>query len=299
DETMIRELGLDPAKFPPVIESTAMWGTVTDQAAALTGLPAGLPVVCGAGDLATAALGCGAFGDVLSLTLGTAGQLLASGPRGRWKPLAGKLFVFAHADPESDLFLGSVPGGGFSLEWEASQRNLTMDEFFKQAELAELKEDLPVYLPYLLGRGAPYMDYTPCAAWHGLSAHHTLADLCRATVFGPLAALRQSADLLGQLNGTEYRSVVLQSLACRERSVRETAAALFQQKKLMPENTEASLLGAAVLGAAATGLYPTIATAVRQMVHTTELPERPENERLAAEKLFARYLKTVEPVTAG
>lgn len=299
DETMIRELGLDPEKFPSVIESTALRGTVTDQAAVLTGLPAGLPVVCGAGDLATAALGCGAFGDVLSLTLGTAGQLLASGPRGRWKPLAGKLFVFAHADPESDLFLGSVPGGGFSLEWEATQRNLTMDDFFKQAELAELKEDLPVYLPYLLGRGAPYMDYTPCAAWHGLSAHHTLADLCRATVFGPLAALRQSADLLGLLNGTEYRSVVLQSLACREKSVRETAAALFPQKKLMPENTEASLLGAAVLGAAATGLYPSIAEAIRQMVHTAELPERPENERLAAEKLFARYLKTVEPVTAG
>ena len=93
--------------------------------------------------------------------------------------------------------------------------------------------------------------------------------------------------------------MVLQSLACREKSVRETAAALFPQKKQMPENTEASLLGAAVLGAAATGLYPTIATAVRQMVHTEELPERPENERLAAEKLFTRYLKTVEPVTAG
>ncbi len=294
DESMIRELHLDPAKFPPVLESAALRGTVTAQAAALTGLPAGLPVVCGAGDLATAALGCGAAGDVLSLTLGTAGQLLASGPRGRWKPLAGKLFVFAHADPESNLFLGSVPGGGFSLEWEAAQRNMTMDDFFKQAELAELKEDLPVYLPYLLGRGAPYMDYTPCAAWHGLSARHTLPDLCRAAIFGPLAALRQSADLLGQLNGTEYRTVVLQSLACRERSVRETAAALFRQKKRMPENTEASLLGAAVLGAAAVGLYPTIDAAIRGMVHTTDLPERPENEQLAAETLFSRYLEATE-----
>ncbi len=101
------------------------------------------------------------------------------------------------------------------------------------------------------------------------------------------------------MNGTEYRSVVLQSLACREKSVRETAAALFPQKKRMPENTEASLLGAAVLGAAATGLYPNIAEAIRQMVHTAELPERHENERFAAEKLFVRYLEAVEPVTAG
>lgn len=299
DVEMIRDLGLDPAKFPPVVESLALRGTVTADAAALTGLPAGLPVVCGAGDLATAALGCGAYGDVLSLTLGTAGQLLASGPRGRWRPLAGKLFVFAHADPESDLFLGSVPGGGFSLEWEAAQRKLSMDDFFKQAELSELKEDLPIYLPYLLGRGAPYMDYTPCAAWSGLSAHHTLPDLCRATVFGPLAALRQSADLLGELNGTEYKSVVLQSLACREKAVRETAAALFPQEKRMPENTEASLLGAAVLGAVATGLYPAIADAVRGMVHTQKLPERPEAERSAAKKLFDRYLTSAESVAVS
>ncbi|MBO5959832.1 MAG: hypothetical protein J6Q65_06890, partial [Lentisphaeria bacterium] len=209
------------------------------------------------------------------------------------------LFVFAHADPESDLFLGSVPGGGFSMEWEAAQRNLTMDDFFKQAELADLKDDLPIYLPYLLGRGAPYMDYTPCASWIGLSARHTLPELCRATIFGPLAALRQSADLLGRENGMQYKTVVMQSLACREKAVRETAAALFPQEKRMPQNTEASLLGAAVLGTVATGYYASISDAIEKMVHTEKLPERPEQERLIAEKLFARYLETAEPVTAG
>lgn len=296
DSEMIRELGLDPEKFPEVIESSEIRGTLTKEIADLTGLPEGLPVVCGAGDLATAALGCGASGNVLSLTLGTAGQLLASGPRGHWHNLPGKLFVFSHADPGYDLFLGSVPGGGFSYEWESKQRNLTMCEFFRMAEQSDLKDDLPVYLPYLLGRGAPYMDYTPSARWCGIFAKHSLADLCKATVFGPLAALRQSADLLSELTGQSYESVVLQSLACREKSVRETASALFPQKKMMPENTEASLLGAAIIGMTAMKIYTNMDQAISKMVHCNDIPDVSSEANNAAQTLFRRYLAEAENV---
>lgn len=294
DFDLIRDLGLEVEKFPEIRESSAVRGKITRKASALTGLPEGLPVICGAGDLATAALGCGASGNVLSLTLGTAGQLLASGPRGRWKELAGKLFVFSHADPDFDLFLGSVPGGGFSLEWEAKQRNLSMEEFFRLAEQAELKESLPVYLPYLLGRGAPYMDYTPSAEWIGISAKHSLADLCKAAIFGPLAALRQSAEMLAKLTDQNFESVVLQSLACREHSVRDTAAALFPQGKRLPENTEASLLGAAILGMKGINCCTDFKSAISQMVHTQRFADTNDSEINAAEILFQRYLRAAE-----
>ena len=296
DFDMIRELGLDPEKFPEVLESADVRGTLKKEIAEAAGLPEGLPVICGAGDLATAALGCGASGNVLSLTLGTAGQLLASGPRGHWHDLPGKLFVFSHADPEYDLFLGSVPGGGFSYEWEAKQRNLSMEEFFHLAEEAELKEDLPVYLPYLLGRGAPYMDYIPSAKWSGIAAKHSLSDLCKSTVFGPLAALRQSADLLSKWTGQKYESVVLQSLACREPAVRETASALFPQKKQMPENTEASLLGAAIIGMTAMKIYPDMDHAISKMVHSKTLPDSSSELKNAAGKLFDRYLAEADKI---
>lgn len=296
DFEMIRELGLDPEKYPEVIESAGIRGTLRKEIAEITGLPEGLPVVCGAGDLATAALGCGASGNVLSLTLGTAGQLLASGPRGHWHDLPGKLFVFSHADPDYDLFLGSVPGGGFSYEWEAKQRNLSMEEFFRLAGTAELKDDLPVYLPYLLGRGAPYMDYIPSASWSGISAKHSLSDLCKATIFGPLAALRQSADLLSRLTGQNYESVVLQSLACREPAVRETASALFPQKKQMPENTEASLLGAAIIGMTAMKVYADMDQAISKMVHCETLSDSSTESKSAAGKLFLRYLAAADKI---
>ena len=80
--------------------------------------------------------------------------------------------------------------------------------------------------------------------------------------------------------------MVLQALACRETAVRETAGALFPQEKLLPVNSEASLLGAAVIGFTALGQYPDIAAAAKVMVKNqpVELPSAPE-----AERLFQRF----------
>ena len=115
-------------------------------------------------------------------------------------------------------------------------------------------------------------------------------------MFGPLAALRQSADLLSELTGQSYESVVLQSLACREKSVRETASALFPQKKMMPENTEASLLGAAIIGMTAMKIYTNMDQAISKMVHCNDIPDVSSEANNAAQTLFRRYLAEAENV---
>ena len=124
DRDFLSELNLDIEKFPEILPSSSMCGTVTAEAAQLTGLRQGTPVITGTGDLASAAIGSGVDSDTVSLTLGTAGQLLAVGKKGEGKALAGKLFVFAHADTEQELYLGSVPSGGFSFEWPGPRRSL-------------------------------------------------------------------------------------------------------------------------------------------------------------------------------
>ncbi|MBQ9336996.1 MAG: hypothetical protein IJS14_06860 [Lentisphaeria bacterium] len=285
-ESLLRDLAIDPAKMPPILPSASVCGKVTAAASATTGLPAGLPVITGCGDLASAAAGSGVNERTLSLTLGTAGQLLGTGAPACRDKIAGKLFVFAHADPGSDLYLGSVPAGGFSFEWFAGRHNLSMPDFFRLAESVPLSADLPIFLPYLLGRGAPSMDYRAAGAWLGLSAHHTLADLCRAAVFGALCPLRQCADLLEETAGARPE-LILQALACRETAVRETAAALFRQDKFLPENGEASLLGAAVTGFIALGAYPDLNAAAAAMIRRTPYAGPASDD---AEELYRRFL---------
>lgn len=270
DTAFLRDLGLDQGKFPEIIPSTSICGHITPDAAKRTGLSQGTPVVIGSGDLASAAVGSGVDRNTVSLTLGTAGQLLAAGDKGHGKKLAEKLFIFAHPDPQCELYLGSVPSGGFSFEWFAKLHNISMEQFFESATSVPLSDTLPIFLPYILGRGAPYMDYSPSGAWFGLSAAHTLAELCRAAVFGTLCPLRQCIDLLEELSG-KRENLILQALACREDAVRNTACCLFRQKKFIDANSEASLSGAAVIGFTALQKYADIKTASANMIRKEEI----------------------------
>ena len=269
DTAFLRDLGLDQGKFPEIIPSASICGHITPDAAKRTGLSQGTPVVIGSGDLASAAVGSGVDQNTVSLTLGTAGQLLAAGDKGGGRKLAEKLFIFAHPDPQCELYLGSVPSGGFSFEWFAKLHNISMEQFFDLAAGVPLSDTLPVFLPYILGRGAPYMDYSPSGAWFGLSAEHTLAELCRAAVFGALCPLRQCTDLLEDLSG-KRENLILQALACREDAVRSTACNLFRQKKFIAANSEASLSGAAVIGFTALQKYADIKTASANMIRKEE-----------------------------
>ena len=293
DDEFFQELGLDVCKMPDIVSSSSVCGKVTQEAAAMTGLQAGTPVVIGCGDLASAALGSGVDDETISLTLGTAGQLLATGEPGDGKKIAGRLFVFAHADPTRELYLGSVPAGGFALEWFANLHQLPMERFFRLAEQGVVKENSPVFLPYILGRGAPSMDYRPAGAWFGLSASNTLPELCAAAVFGTLCPLRQCADLLEELTWKRKR-MILQALACRETSVRRHACALFHQSKLIPETSEASLLGAAMLCFAGLGVYHDVRTALKAMVRSQAVEEP---QKIGMEDAYRRFLEFASQIS--
>ncbi len=287
--SLLGDLGLDLDKMPAILPSNAVCGHVTADAARATGLTQGTPVIIGCGDLASAAIGSGVNDQTLSLTLGTAGQLLGTGAPGTGKKLAGKLFVFAHADTTQELYLGSVPSGGFSFEWLSRLHNIGVDQFFNLAQQSSLEADLPMFIPYILGRGAPYMDYHPDGAWHHLKASHSLADLCLAAIFGAMCPLRQCADLLVELAGPRP-NLVLQALACRESAVRTTAEALFPQQKFIPENSEASLLGGAVIAMNALGIYSSISEAAAKMVK--QLPAG-SNHSATAENRYQAFLKAI------
>ena len=77
-DEVLSKLGIDRALLAKVYESPEITGTLTKQAAALTGLREGIPVVGGAGDNAAAAVGTGTVEDGKAFTtIGTSGVVCA------------------------------------------------------------------------------------------------------------------------------------------------------------------------------------------------------------------------------
>ena len=75
---MLQALDIDSAILPHAYESPEITGTITSEAAELTGLEPGTPVVAGAGDQAASAVGNGiVLPGLASATLGTSGVIFS------------------------------------------------------------------------------------------------------------------------------------------------------------------------------------------------------------------------------
>ncbi len=80
-DTLFRLYGLDPDKMPDILLSTDRAGTVTEEFSRNAGVPAGLPVIAGAGDLLTTAVGSGAVNPgEIHINIGTAGWVATHFP---------------------------------------------------------------------------------------------------------------------------------------------------------------------------------------------------------------------------
>ena len=105
------------AWLPRTHEGSEITGRVSREAAELTGLAAGTPVMGGGGDQAAQAVGVGAVEPgVVALTLGTSGVVFASVDR----PLAerrGRLHAFPHAVPDMWHVMGVMLSAAGSLRW--------------------------------------------------------------------------------------------------------------------------------------------------------------------------------------
>src|SRR5437868_11468559 len=114
---MLDAVEIDPRVLPAVFESPAICARVSAKAAALTGIPAGTPIVAGAGDQAAGAVGVGITRPgAVSATIGTSGVVFAATDRPVLDPL-GRLHTFCHAIPGRWHIMGVTQGAGLSLRW--------------------------------------------------------------------------------------------------------------------------------------------------------------------------------------
>ncbi|WP_324669523.1 xylulokinase [Geochorda subterranea] len=131
-----------------------------------------------------------------------------------------------------------------------------------------------LFLPYVHGAEVPAFRPNATGAFLGLRPEHDVRDLARAVLEGVSLGLREIVDVL-QRRGVIITRLSLTGGGGRSRQwPRILASVLDRPLELMTR--EVSALGAAMLGAVASGIHPSLQTAVRHMAATPERVVEPE-----------------------
>jgi xylulokinase len=265
------QLGLDRSILPAVMESTEISGQVSLAGAAATGLMAGTPVVCGAGDQAASAVGNGVVEPgLVSCTIGTSGVVFAHMASPAYDP-PGRVHTFCHAVPAAWQVMGVTQGAGLSLQWYRNNlaRGSEYDALTAEAASAPAGSNGLFWLPYLMGERTPHLDATARGGWIGLTASHTRADLIRSLLEGVSYSQMDCLEIIRQM-GAPVQSVRVSGGGARSPFWRQMLADIFGTPVTVLETQEGSAYGAALLALAGTGSQVSLVDLCRQAIREVD-----------------------------
>jgi xylulokinase len=282
---IMKQIGLDRAKFPQAYPSATVIGEVTREAAAATGLVAGTPVVIGGGDGACATVGAGSVapGDAYNY-IGSSSWIAVTMEQPLLDPLM-RTFTFAHLDPNLYFPTGTMQCAGGSLDWlerlfRCKSEGHLYDELNAAASGVEPGAAGLLFLPYLLGERSPHWNPLARGVFAGLSMSHGRPEMARAVLEG--VALNLKTILSGFLDqGADIQAMRLIGGGARSAVWRQILADVYDLPILRPAlPAEATSLGAAIAGGVAVGLFADYRVAHEVVrVDDAEIPDPANTKR--------------------
>ena len=259
--------GVSESWLPELFESPEVCARIADDAAKLTGLQAGTPVVAGAGDQGAGAVGMGILEPgAVSVTIGTSGVVFAATAKPSLDR-GGRLHTFCHAVPGRWHVMGVTQAAGLSLRW---LRDLLLpggsyDLLTGEAARIPAGSDGLLWTPYLLGERTPHLDSDARAAFVGLTAGHGRGHLARAVMEGVAYSLRDSFTLFAEM-GVPVKGVRLGGGGARSAIWREIQAAVYGHTCDVLVAEEGGAFGAALLAGVGGGGWSSVEEACAQSI---------------------------------
>jgi len=197
DRTLLRMAGLERSKLPDLVPSATIMGRLHGDAADELGLPAGLPVATGTGDVHSAAVGSGAVADFAPhLYIGTSSWISCHVPFKKTDALRNVASIPA-ALPGKYLVADEHETAGACLTFLA--RNVlwgddALGSAVPEGNVYQLLDEVAasgppgangtLFTPWLNGERSPVDDHTIRGGFHNLSLATSRPDLVRAVYEG-------------------------------------------------------------------------------------------------------------------
>ena len=284
---------ISTAELPLVAEAFDCAGQLTRTGAALTGLPAGIPVAVGTGDDFSNPLGAGIVDPgKLVCTLGTAEVVGAL----HCEPVIDtRGLVETHSYAAQRFFIEN-PGwlSGGALTWFIDTFRLV-----DAIELDRLAAAVPAgaeginFFPALSGAMAPEWIASARGGFYGLTPAHGAGHLARALLEGCAFAMRDVLERLQEL-GVDCSAILLLGGGARSELWARIRADLTGLPVEQPRTTDTSPLGAAMLAGVAAGVHPDLATAARLVEGTARTLEPDPQQRSVYDNAYGAYRRLFE-----
>ncbi|MFQ6088282.1 MAG: FGGY-family carbohydrate kinase [Candidatus Methanofastidiosia archaeon] len=205
-------VGITQDELSRVLKSTDVVGELNSKASRELGLERKTLVICGGGDVATAALGAGALkiGDA-HLNLGTSAWVGVNVEERILDPMCG-IGSMCSAIPESFILIGEMESAGACLRWlrdelgdseklkaEKEEKNV-FEVFDEIADSVEPGSKDLIFTPWMWGERAPLVDEYVRGGFFNLSLEHKKCHMIRSVLEGVSYHLRWIAETLEELD---------------------------------------------------------------------------------------------------
>jgi xylulokinase len=296
--SIFRYVGLDPAKFPPLVRSIDQVGTLSKEAASECGLLEGTPVMAGAGDAPCAAVGSGAVGEgeghVYLGTSGWVGVVTERTPKGK----CGAVSIHS-ADPNKAFLFAETETAGACIQWMAEQlySSEKIDPSITDvyALMDERAAQIPpgsgylLFTPWMYGERAPISDCNVRSSFLNLSADHTRDHLLRAVYEGIAYNIRWIVEIIEEEFKFPLHDLRVIGGGAKAAPLMQILSDVTQRKvETVRYPQEAGAVGAAMVAAVGLGIYPNF-KALKNVVNVDKAFEPEQKNREIYDSLYGSY----------
>lgn len=292
-------LGIGTDLMPRIVKPADIAGTVTREAAKLTGLCEGTKVICGTTDTVMEVFASGAVSKgQMTLKLATAGRICVVTD----KPYPDvNLINYSHII-DGLFYPGTATKScAASYRWFRDTFGGDYGELDSLAENVAIGSDGLIFHPYLNGELTPYANPKLCADFVGVRASHTKAHFIRAVLEGVSMSMLDCKTTLDGMNIEHNDSAVIIGGGGKSPLWRQMIADSLGIELVEMMYTDSSF-GSAMLAGVAAGIFESPEAAVSKCNKETRktVPDFKNTEKYKA--LFKKYKavqKALEPIYNG
>ncbi|MAI81074.1 MAG: carbohydrate kinase [Deltaproteobacteria bacterium] len=201
---ILKMLKLDTDRLPTVIRSTEVAGFLLDDAAGDLGIPSSTPVVAGAGDVPSCAVGSGAVRDgEVHICLGTSSWVATHMNNRAVNPMAATGTLCA-AEFGKYILIATQETAGASMEWLRKQ---ILGEDLDYEKINQLVAECApgaggvFFFPWMMGERVPVDDSSIRGGFVNLALDHERSHLLRAVFEGVAYNNKWALGVVEKLRG--------------------------------------------------------------------------------------------------